>query len=56
MRTTLDIDDDVPFAAKELAQREGSSAGAVVSQLARRGLQAGALPSGVAEPAATYGF
>jgi len=38
MRTTLDIEDDVLQAAKELAQREGSTAGQVLSQLARRGL------------------
>jgi hypothetical protein len=56
MRTTLDIDDDVLLAAKELAQREGRSAGAIVSQLARRGLLARAAPEGVAEPPATYGF
>lgn len=38
MRTTLDIEDDVLQAAKELAQREGSTAGEVISSLARRGL------------------
>ena len=38
MRTTLDIDDDVLRAAKELAQREGRTAGEVLSELARRGL------------------
>jgi hypothetical protein len=38
MRTTLDIEDDVLQAAKELAQREGSTAGQVISKLARRGL------------------
>ena len=36
MRTTLDIEDDVLQAAKELAQREGSTAGQVLSHLARR--------------------
>ncbi|MDP1901624.1 MAG: CopG family transcriptional regulator [Rubrivivax sp.] len=36
MRTTLDIDDDVLAAAKELARREGRSAGQVVSSLLRR--------------------
>ena len=40
MRTTLDIEDDVLQAAKELAQREGSTAGQVISTLARRGLAA----------------
>lgn len=38
MRTTLDIDDDVLQAAKELAEREGRTAGRVISELARRGL------------------
>jgi hypothetical protein len=40
MRTTLDIEDDVLQAAKELAQREGVTAGQVISTLARRGLAA----------------
>jgi hypothetical protein len=40
MRTTLDIEDDVLQAAKELAEREGSTAGRVISALARRGLTA----------------
>lgn len=39
MRTTLDIEEDVLQAAKELAQREGSTAGHVLSVLARRGLK-----------------
>lgn len=38
MRTTLDIDDDLLAAAKELARREGISAGAVVSRILRRSL------------------
>jgi hypothetical protein len=38
MRTTLDIEEDVLQAAKELAQREGSTAGHILSLLARRGL------------------
>jgi hypothetical protein len=38
VRTTLDIDDDVIAAARELAAAERRSLGAVVSQLARRGL------------------
>jgi hypothetical protein len=40
MRTTLDIEDDVLQAAKELAQRNGVTAGQVISDLARRGLNA----------------
>ncbi|MGD9902833.1 MAG: hypothetical protein AB7U83_05145 [Vicinamibacterales bacterium] len=46
MRTTLDIDDDVLQAAKELAQRDGRTAGQVVSDLARRGLRAPTAKSG----------
>jgi len=38
MRTTLDIDDDLLAAAKELARRERSTAGAVVSRLLRGAL------------------
>ena len=38
MRTTLDIDDDLLAAAKELARRERSTAGAVVSRLLRHSL------------------
>ena len=38
MRTTLDIDDDVLLAAKELARRERKTAGRILSELARRGL------------------
>ena len=39
MRTTLDIDDDVLQAAKELAQARGKTAGQVLSDLARKGLE-----------------
>jgi hypothetical protein len=38
MRTTLDIDDDVLLAAKELAKREKKTVGKLVSELARKGL------------------
>ena len=38
MRPTLDIEEDVLLAAKELAEREGSTAGRIISLLARRGL------------------
>ena len=38
MRTTLDIDDDVLQAAKELARREHKTAGHILSELARRSL------------------
>lgn len=36
MRTTLDIDEDVLAAAKELARQQNVSAGQVVSRLLRR--------------------
>jgi hypothetical protein len=38
MRTTLEIDDDVLQAAKELAKAEKKTAGRVLSELARKGL------------------
>lgn len=40
MRTTLDIEDDVLVAAKEMARREHLSAGQVISRLARQSLTA----------------
>jgi Arc/MetJ family transcription regulator len=38
MRTTLDIDDDVLEAARELARQTDRTAGAVISDLARQAL------------------
>jgi hypothetical protein len=38
MRTTLDIDDDVLLAAKELATARKTTAGQVISDLARQAL------------------
>lgn len=38
MRTTLDIDEDVLLAAKDLARRRRSSLGRALSDLARQGL------------------
>jgi len=55
MRTTLDIEEDVLFAAKDLARREKKTAGQVISALARKGL-AGAEASTEHEPKAIYGF
>jgi hypothetical protein len=46
MRTTLDIEPEVLAAAKEIALRERTSAGAVISRLARAAL--------VGEPQANY--
>lgn len=58
MRTTLDIEDDVLAAAKELARRSHTSAGRVISDLARRALtQAAPVAGGTArESEAIYGF
>ncbi len=39
MRTTLDVDEDVLQAAKELASQRGTTAGKVLSELARRALR-----------------
>ena len=38
MRTTLNLDDDVLRAVRSLADERGQSLGAVVSELARKGL------------------
>ena len=38
MRTTLDVDDDVLQAAKEIAANRGTTAGRVLSELARKAL------------------
>lgn len=40
MRTTLDIDDDVLSAAKELAAKERKTAGKILSEFFRRALHA----------------
>jgi len=54
MRTTLDIDDDVLRAAKELARREKKTAGAVISELTRKALTAA--PESVGQTKAVRGF
>ena len=56
MRTTLDIEEDVLAAVKELARKQGRTAGEVLSTLARRALTGAAEPGEVREPKATYGF
>ncbi len=38
MRTTLDIEDDVLLAAKEIARQQGITVGQAVSNLARKSL------------------
>ncbi len=48
MRTTLNIDDDLLLAVKEIARRESKSVGGATSDLLRRAL-AGDEPSGLAE-------
>lgn len=58
MRTTLDISDDVLFAAKELARHDKRSLGQIISELARQALAnpAGAMPAtdlSVAAPSAS---
>jgi hypothetical protein len=39
MRTTLDIDDDVMQAAREIARVRNQAIGTAISELARRGLE-----------------
>ena len=53
MRTTLDIDEDVLQAAKELARREHRTAGQVLSDLARRALTT---PSGDSQHPSAVGL
>ncbi len=56
MRTTLDIDDDILAAAKDLAKAEGKTAGQVLSDLARRALTTPTIiQSGLAEGQVDYG-
>lgn len=43
MRTTLEIDDTVLAAARSFAKARGTSVGAALSELARRGLEARAV-------------
>jgi hypothetical protein len=56
MRTTLDIDDDVLQAARELAKRRRGTVGKLLSELARKGLTASPPDLGVKEPPSLYGF
>jgi hypothetical protein len=57
MRTTLDIAAEVLQAAKELARRDGRTAGEVVSDLARAGLRAAmAAPSSTGQDKASSSF
>ena len=58
MRTTLNIDDDVLIAVKEVAARESKPAGAVVSDLLRQSLAHGGreISEFGAEPEPEFGF
>ena len=57
MRTTLDIDDDLLAAAKEVAKRERRTAGEIVSALMREALRArAALPAAGTPRRELYGF
>lgn len=47
MRTTLNLDDDVLLAVKELAELRGATAGEVLSELARTALAADRAAGGV---------
>jgi hypothetical protein len=44
MRTTLDLDDDILQAAKEIADARRTTAGKVVSELVRKALERGTAP------------
>ncbi len=50
MRTTLNIDDDVLSAAKELAAKERKTAGKILSEFFRRALHAPAAARSKARP------
>lgn len=55
MRTTLEIDNDVLQAARELSKHHKKTIGAIISELARKALNA--VPKDQAsEPEVIYGF
>ncbi len=56
MRTTLDIEDDVLAAAKDLARRQGTSAGQMVSRLLRAALSGSTATGPSASTPAVAGF
>lgn len=56
MRTTLDIDDDVLQAAKELARRKKKTAGEIISELARQALGASPASPASKAPQVLHGF
>lgn len=56
MRTTLDIDEDVLQAAKEVARRDRTTLGATISRLTRAGLNVSPQAAAGEEPAGVAGF
>jgi len=56
MRTTLDIADDVLQAAKELAAQRKTTAGQVLSELARKGLVSAARQGAASGKSDRLGF
>jgi Arc/MetJ family transcription regulator len=56
MRTTLNIDDDVLKAAREIGRREKKTAGQVVSALARTALIGLDKGAAAGEPRDVFGF
>lgn len=54
MRTTLDIDDDVLLAVKELSKRKKKSSGEILSELARKALTVST--THVSDRVTPYGF
>jgi hypothetical protein len=55
MRTTLDLDDEILLAAKELARQQGVALGKVISRLAREALT-GRVQSAHADAPVVGGF
>jgi hypothetical protein len=56
MRTTLNIDDDVLQAVKDRARRANTTAGRVISELARHALSTPPETLRMQGPGADYGF
>jgi hypothetical protein len=56
MRTTLNIDDDVLLAIREMARHERMTVGEVISALARRALLQASAGSASSEPESFCGF
>lgn len=54
MRTTLDIDNDVLMAVREIAAREKKTAGKILSEFTRRGLLSGDATPPTPKPGEPY--